>query len=48
MNKYTKILAELANVDKVTKDEDKDKALILLSSFLDDEYEIFVSNLDQW
>ena len=37
MKKYTKLLADLANVDEVIKDEDK--ALILLSSLLDEEYE---------
>ena len=37
MNNYTKILADLANVDEVIKNEDK--ALILLNSLLDDEYE---------
>jgi len=36
-----KILADLANVEEVIKDE----ALILLSSLLDDEYENFVLNL---
>ena len=40
MNNYTKLLADIANVDEVMKDEDK--ALILLSSLLDDDYEIFV------
>ena len=37
MNNYTKILADLANVDEVNKDEDK--ALILLNSLLTEEYE---------
>ena len=40
MNNYMKLLADLANVDKVIQDEDK--ALILLSSLLNDEYETFV------
>ena len=40
MNNYTKLLADLANIDEKIKDEDK--ALILLSSLLDDEYETFV------
>jgi len=36
MNNYTKLLADLANVNEVIKDEDK--ALILLSSLPDEEY----------
>ena len=35
MNNYMKLLADLANVDKVNKDEDN--ALILLSSLSDDK-----------
>jgi len=37
MNNYTKILANLANVEEGIKEEDK--ALILLNSLMDDEYE---------
>ena len=40
MNNYTKLLADLANVDELIKNEDN--ALILLSSLLDDEYKIFI------
>ena len=43
MNNYTKLLVDLANVDMVTEDEDK--ALILLSSILNDDYEPFVLTL---
>ena len=43
MNNYTKLLADLANVDEVIMDEDK--ALILLSSLPDEEYETFVLTL---
>ena len=43
MNNYTKLLADLANVDELIKDEDK--ALILLNSLTDEEYETFVLTL---
>ena len=43
MNHYTKLLADLANVDVVIEDEDK--ALLLLSSLPDEEYETFVLTL---
>jgi len=43
MNNYTNLLADLANVDEVIKDEDK--ALILLSSLPDDDYKTFVLTL---
>jgi len=43
MNSYMKLLADLANVDEVIKD--KDKALILLSSLPDEEYEILILTL---
>jgi len=39
MNNYTKLLADLANVDEVIKD---DNALILLSSLPDKDYKTFV------
>jgi len=42
-NNYTKLLAYLTNVNEVIKDEDK--ALILLSSFPNEEYETFVLTL---
>ena len=37
MNNYTKLLVDLTNMDEVINDEDK--ALILLSSLPDEEYE---------
>ena len=40
MNNYTKFLADLTNVDGMIKNVDK--ALILLSSLSDEEYETFV------
>ena len=40
INNYTKLLTDLANMNKVIKDENK--ALILLSSLPDKEYETFV------
>jgi len=43
MNNYMKLLADLANMDGVIKDEDK--ALILLSSLPDEEHETFVLTL---
>jgi len=43
INNYTKLLADLTNLDVVIEDEDK--ALILLSSFPDEEYEIFMLTL---
>jgi len=43
MNSYTKLLADLANVDVVIEDEDK--ALILLSSLPDEDYETFILTL---
>ena len=43
MNNYTKLLADLANVDVAIEEEDK--ALILLSSFYDEDYETFFLTL---
>jgi len=43
MKNYTKLLANLANVDVVIGEEDK--ALILLSSLPDEDYETFVLTL---
>ena len=43
INTYTKLLADLANVDVVSEEEDK--ALILLSSLPDEGYETFVLTL---
>ena len=43
INIYTKLLADLANVDVVIKDEDK--VLILLSTLPDEGYETFILNL---
>ena len=43
LNDYTKLLADLVNVD--VDIEDEDKALILLSSLPDEEYETFVLTL---
>jgi len=43
MNNYTKLLAELTNLDEVIKDVNK--ALILLSSLPDEVYEIFILTL---
>jgi len=43
MNNYTKFLADIANVDEIIKD--KDKELILLSSLPDEEYETFILTL---
>jgi len=40
MNNYTKLHADLANMDDVIKDEDN--TFILLSSLSDDDYETFV------
>ena len=40
---YTKLLKDLANVDKVIKDDDK--TLTLLSSLSDDDYETFIITL---
>jgi len=40
MNNYMKLLADLANVDEMIKDEDK--ALILLNSLPDEKYDTFV------
>jgi len=40
MNNYMKLLVNLANMDVVIEEEDK--ALILLSSFPDEDYETFV------
>jgi len=39
MNNYTKLLTDLVNVD--VKIDEEDKAVILLNSFPDKEYEIF-------
>ena len=43
MNNYTKLLTDLVNVD--VKIEEEDKALILLNSFPDEEYETFTLTL---
>ena len=43
MNNYTKFLENLANVDVVVEEEDK--ALILLSSLPDKDYETFIFTL---
>jgi len=43
MNNYTKLLTELVNVD--VSIEEEDKALILLNSRPDEEYETFVLTL---
>jgi len=43
MNDYTKLLADLANMDVVIEEEDK--VLILLSSLPDEDYETFVLTL---
>ena len=43
MNNYTKLLANLLNVDVAIEEEDK--ALILLNSLPDEEYETFVLTL---
>ena len=43
MSNYTKFLTDLVNIDEVIKDEDK--ALVLLSSLPDDEYEISILTL---
>ena len=43
MNNYTKLLANLVNVDVAI--EEKDKVLILLNSFPDEEHETFVLTL---
>ena len=43
LNAYTKLLADLVNVD--VEIEDEDKACILLSSLPDEDYETFVLTL---
>jgi len=43
MNNYTKILTDLVNV--VVKIDEEDKAVILLNSLPDEEYEIFTLTL---
>jgi len=43
MNNYMKLLADLANVDEVIKDEGK--VLILLRYLSDDDYKTFVLTL---
>jgi len=43
INIYMNLLTDLANVDEVIKNEDK--ALILLSSLLDEEYATFILTL---
>ena len=40
MNNYTKLLTDLVNVD--VDIEEENKALILLNSLLDKEYETFI------
>jgi len=45
MNNYIKILADLANMDVVIEEEDK--ALILLSSLPDEDYETFAPHSNQ-
>ena len=43
MNNYTKFLTDLVNVD--VKIEEEDKALILLNSLPEEEYETFILSL---
>jgi len=43
MNNYTKLLADLVNVDMAIEEEDK--AVIFLNSLLDEEYETFILTL---
>jgi len=43
MNDYSKLLVDLSNVDVVIKKEDK--ALILLSSLTEEDYETFILTL---
>ena len=43
MNNYTKLLADLVNVDVAIKKEDD--VVILLNSLLDEEYDTFVLTL---
>ena len=43
MNNYTKLLTDLVNVDVAIEEEDK--ALILLNSLPNEEYEIFILTL---
>jgi len=43
MNNYTKLLTDLVNVD--VSIEEEDKALILLNSVPNEEYEIFILTL---
>jgi len=43
MNNYTKLLTDLVNVD--VKINEEDKALILLNSLLEEEYETFTLTL---
>jgi len=43
MNNYTKLLIDLVNVD--VKIDEEDKAVILLNSIPDEEYEIFTLTL---
>jgi len=43
MNDYTKFLTDLVNMD--VDIEEEDKAVILLNSLLDEEYETFVLTL---
>ena len=43
MNNYTELLIDLVNVD--AKIDEEDKAVILLNSLLDEEYEIFTLTL---
>jgi len=43
MNNYTKLLTDLVNAD--VKIEEEDKALILLNSLPEEEYEIFILTL---
>jgi len=43
MNNYTKLLIDLVNVD--VKIDEEDKALILLNSLPDEEYETFTLTL---
>jgi len=43
INNYTKLLVDLTNVEEVIKDGDK--ALILLSSLLDEEHDTYILTL---
>ena len=46
MNNYTKLLTNLVNAD--IKIDEEDKAMILLNSLPDKEYETFILTFNQW